>query len=170
MQTSNRNYRNERKCPPAASRRPGLSRNWTPVLLCATTTDTSSPKSISKIGTLAFFGEAHACAQPLYRCWLVSRYSFADTSCSICAHSTCALAPLHQDRAGMHTSGLCSQRGQERSWDHVRLYPADHARDNKAAGDCLASNRSTDRGGVQGTGSELRKGRQVENAVGHVKL
>jgi hypothetical protein len=98
----------------------------------------------------------------------LSRHSFADTSRSICAHSTCTLAPLRQDRAGMYTGGLCSQRGQEWSWDHVRLYPADHVRDNKAAGHRLAANRSADRGGVQGTESELRKGWQCEDAVGHL--
>jgi hypothetical protein len=58
------------------------------------------------------------------------------------------------------TGGFCSQRGQEWSWDHVRLYPSDHARDTNAAGHRLATNRSADRDGVQGTRSELRKGRQ----------
>jgi hypothetical protein len=83
-----------------------------------------------------------------------------NTSHSICAHSTRALASLRQDRAGMYTGGFCSQRGQEWSWDHFRLYPSDHARDTDAAGHRLATNRSADRGGVQGTRSELRKGRQ----------
>jgi hypothetical protein len=32
-----------RLCPPAASRRRGLSKNWTPALLCAITTDRRSP-------------------------------------------------------------------------------------------------------------------------------
>jgi hypothetical protein len=41
----------------------------------------------------------------------LSRHSFAGASRSICAHSTCTLAPLRQDRAGMYTGGLCSQRG-----------------------------------------------------------
>jgi hypothetical protein len=45
-------------------------------------------------------------------------------------------------------------------WDHVRLYPSDHAMDNDAAGHRLATNRSADRGGVQRTRSEPRKGRQ----------
>ena len=114
------------------------------------------------------------CAHPRWRSTIMraaslpllvsfSRYSVADRSHSICAHSTRAVAPLRQDRAGMYTGGLCSQRGQEWSWDHVRLYPADHARDTKEPG--LAANRFADRGGVQGTGAELRKGVRTQSGT-----
>jgi hypothetical protein len=36
-------------CPPAASRRLGLSRNWTPALSCATAMGSNSPMSISRM-------------------------------------------------------------------------------------------------------------------------
>jgi hypothetical protein len=82
-----------------------------------------------------------------------------------------AVAPLRPDHGGMHAGGFCSQRDEEGSWDNVRLYPADYVRNatTDAAHQGLAANRSANRGGVQGAGSELRKGRQGEDAtVGHV--
>jgi hypothetical protein len=70
------------------------------------------------------------------------------------------MAPVRPDQDGMHKGGFFSQRDEEGSWVDVGLYPTDYARNaaTDAGHQGLASNQPASCGGVQGAGSELRKG------------